>query len=61
MKAVHILTARDRVALVNAARTLARITGELAPSADGARPRRRHRAAKPKAPKKSLRGVPEPA
>ena len=68
MKAVHILTARDRVALVNAARTLARITGELAPSTDGAAPRRRKklnvatkRAIAGAKLRQSLRDVPEPA
>ncbi len=63
MKAVHILTARDRVALTNAARTLARITGELEPArANGTRPRKRRAKAIAKpAPRRSLRDVPAPA
>ena len=64
MKAVHILTARDRVALVHAARTLSRIVGELEPaSPNGASPARRRKPAAPKAPRRrgSLRDAPEPA
>ena len=64
MKAVHVLTARDRVALANAARTLGRIVGELDPTTpNGARPRRRRKPATPKTPRRrgSLRDVPDPA
>lgn len=49
MKTAPILTARDRVALVNASRTLARIVGEL----DG-QPARRKRRRAPRAPRKEL-------
>ena len=63
MKAVHILTARDRVALVHAARTLSRIVGELEPaSPNGTRRPARRKSATPKAARRrALRDAPDPA